>query len=264
VEDGVRAGERVAVDPADACGRCDLCRTGQGRLCRSIRFAGLAPHDGALQTWLAWPGSRCFAVPDSISDAEVTLLEVAGIALHATELGEFQPGMSAGVYGAGPIGQLVIRALRAMGASRIVASDRLAHRVDAARVSGADEAIVVEEGSADGAADIPVDIAFECAGSDAAIDTAVRAVRPGGTVLLLGIPSTASSTFPASPARRKEVRLQSVRRMEGNDLPLAIDLVASGRLSLAGLVTARYPFEQAGAAFETAIERQGLKTVILL
>jgi L-iditol 2-dehydrogenase len=263
IADGPRAGERVAVDPADPCETCDLCRSGRGHLCGSMRFAGHDPFDGALQTWLAWPATRCLPIPPELPDHLAPLLEVMGIGIHAADLAELRPGMTAGVYGAGPIGLVLIRVLRALGVDRVVATDRRPHRVAAALASGATEALLVT-GDGDPAASIPVDVAFECAGDDAALATAVRAARPGGRVLLVGIPSGDRSGFPASPARRKELTLQLVRRMEAPDLARAIELVRSGALSLDGLVTDRFPLDQAPAAFATASARQGLKVVVEL
>jgi L-iditol 2-dehydrogenase len=259
IEDGPRAGERVAVDPADPCEACALCRAGMGRLCPDVRFFGLDPCDGALQSRLAVTASRCVGLPDAIQDHEAVLLEVLGIALHALDLADVRRGMTAGVYGAGPIGQLVIRVLRWRGLE-VVATDRLAHRVEAARASGAGTAILV--GDEDPAAGLPVDVAFECSGEDAALDTAVRAVRPAGRVLLVGIPSGDRAAFPASPVRRKELTLQAVRRMEAPDLPRAIELVAAGEITLAGLVTGRYPMDDVAAAFQHAAAREGLKSVV--
>ena len=263
IEEGPRAGERVAVDPADPCEACDLCRSGRGRLCASMRFAGLDPFDGALQTYLAWPESRCVPIPPELPDHLVPLLEVTGIALHAADLAGLAPGTTAGVYGAGPIGLVLIRVLRALGVERIVATDRRPHRVSAALASGATEAHLVT-GDVDPAASIPVDVAFECAGDDGALATAIRAVRPGGRVLLVGIPSGDRSAFPASPARRKELTLQLVRRMEAPDLARAVALVGSGVVSLEGLVTDRFPFAEVVAAFAAASARDGLKVVVEL
>jgi L-iditol 2-dehydrogenase len=258
---GSRDGERVVVDPASPCERCDLCRGGNGRLCRSMRFAGQAPTDGALQTWFAWPGSRCIRLPDSIPDDEAILLEVLGIALHAIDLAVVEPGMVAGVYGCGPVGLVLVRALRAAGVGRIVASDRLANRVEAAAASGATQTQLVGDGP-DPAAAIPVDVAFECAGEDAALESAVRAVAPGGRVLIVGIPESDRSTFPASPARRKEVILQLVRRMEAPDLPRAIELVSRGDVRLDGLVSHRFALAQVADAFEVLAARSGIKIVV--
>lgn len=258
---GPRDGERVAVDPAAPCEQCELCRSGRGRLCPTMRFAGVAPTDGALRTWMTWPASRCISLPDTIAAPEATLLEVLGIALHAIDLAGIEPGMTAGVYGCGPVGLVLIRALRAAGIARIIATDRLTHRVTAADDSGATTSVLAADGL-DPAAAIPVDVAFECAGEDAALDTAVRAVGPGGRVLLVGIPEGDRYAFPASPARRKELNLQLVRRMEAPDLPRAIDLVASGAVSLGGLVSHRFGLEAAPEAFQKLVSRAGLKVVV--
>jgi len=261
IEDGPRAGERVAVDPADPCERCEVCLTGRGRLCPTVRFAGRPPTDGALRTRVAWPASRCHTLPDAIAAADVALLEVLGIAIHAIDLADVRPATSAGVYGCGPIGLTLIRALRATGVTQIVATDRLAHRVAAARESGATTALAVGDGP-DPAASIPVDVAFECSGDDDALDTAVHAVVASGRVLLIGIPGMDRSMFPASVARRKEVTLQSVQRMEAADMPRAIALVASGAVRFDGLVSHRFDLEDAPAAFELLATRNGLKILV--
>ena len=137
---GPRAGERVVVEPADPCGRCHSCRSGNGNLCPDVRFCGHAPVDGGLRTLMAWPQRLMLPVPDTVEGDDVALLEPLGIGLHAIDLAHLRPGMSAGVFGSGPIGLLLIRALRAAGAGRIVATDTLPHRVEAALASGADEA----------------------------------------------------------------------------------------------------------------------------
>ncbi len=271
---GARDGERVAVDPADPCEACPQCLGGIGRLCERMRFAGQSPTDGALQTWLAWPASRCVPVPPSIPDEQVPLLEVLGIAVHALDLAGIRiddgspagaghgRGLIVGVYGAGPIGLVLIRALRAAGVATIVATDHLGHRVDAARASGATTALLVPAEGRDPALAVPVDIAFECAGDDSALETAVRAVRPGGRVLLLGIPVGDRTAFPAGAARRRELALQLVRRMEAGDLARAVGLVANGQVSLEGLVTHRFALRDAPTAFAALARRDGLKIVV--
>jgi threonine dehydrogenase-like Zn-dependent dehydrogenase len=92
----------------------------------------------------------------------------------------------------------------------------------------------------------------------------MRAVRPGGTVAIVGIPSGARTSFVADLARRKELTLVMCRRMRATDLQRAIDLVASTRLDLGGLVTDRYALVDTTAAFERAATRDGLKVVIRL
>ena len=257
IEGGARHGERVALDPADPCGGCELCRSGRGRLCPSLRFAGLPPTDGGLQQWMAWPSARCHPIPAEIGDEEGTLLEPLGVALHAVDLAGVGVRTAAGVYGAGPIGLAVIAALRAQGMTDIVATDPLPHRLAAAQAMGANAA------SPDAAASIPVDVAFECSGDDAGLETAVRAVRAGGSIVLVGIPEGDRTSFPASPARRKELALRLCRRMEAGDLERAIGLVAAGTVTLRDLVTHRYPLAEAASAFDALTDRRGLKVVVL-
>jgi len=258
---GKRPGDRVAIDPAVPCGACATCRRGLRHLCPEMRFAGLGLTDGGLQQFLAWPADRVVRVPDAIGDGEVPLLEVLGIGLHAMDLATVGPGMRAGVYGCGPIGLVLIRALRAVGVEVVIATDMLPRRLEAAAASGAAATSLVDIAGAP--SPLPaVDVAFECAGEPGSTDDAVRSVEPGGLVLLVGIPETARATHVAGPARRKELGIRWVRRMADGDLARGVELVASGRLSLEGLVTATYELDQAGVAFEALAERRELKIVV--
>lgn len=260
VEEGVRRGERVALDPADPCRRCGVCLRGLGHLCPDLRFAGHGEADGGLCTLMSWPTHLLHRLPDIVDDPEASLLEPLGIAIHAIDLGAVRAGMTAGVYGCGPIGLLLVRLLRAVGCDPIVATDVLPHRVEAARVSGATHArSALDPGAADRS---EVDVAFEVAGEDAALADAITGVRPGGRVVLVGIPSRDQTAFPASAARRKGLTLLLSRRMTASDLPRAIRLVESGKVDLNGLVSARHPLTDAPLAFEALVQRRGLKIVV--
>jgi L-iditol 2-dehydrogenase len=256
IETGSRAGERVAVDPAIPCARCAVCLAGQPHLCLRLRFAGHGSTDGALRSRLTWPEALACALPDSLSDAEAALLEPLGVALHAFDLGHVRPGTRAGVFGCGPIGLLLIQALRAGGAAEIIATDVLPHRLEAAAALGATPALEVGEGG------LGVDVAFEAAGEDGAVADAIAATRPGGRVVLVGIPAGDRTSFTASTARRKGLTLLLSRRMKPADLPRAIRLVEQGLVSLAPLVTARYGLDEWRAAFGDLVERRGLKVVV--
>jgi L-iditol 2-dehydrogenase len=259
MEGGPRRGERVALDPAESCRRCEVCLDGRGHLCPSMRFAGHGETDGGLRTLMAWPDHLLHALPDAIGDAEAALLEPLGIALHAIDLGAVRPGMSAAVHGCGPIGLLLVGVLRAMGCEPIIATDVRAHRVEAARAAGATLARSAHDPRPEGPV---VDVAFEAAGEDAAVAAAVRDVRPGGRVVLVGIPYEDRTSFPASVARRKGLALLLCRRMTSADLPRAIRLAASGRVELAALVSERHPLDAFPAAFEALVERRALKIVV--
>jgi L-iditol 2-dehydrogenase len=266
VRGGDLDGVRVAVDPAIPCHHCDLCVAGHPNLCRNMVFAGHATTDGGFQQYLAWPTARLHPLPDSLSDADGAMLEPLGVAIHAVDLGRVRLGASVAVLGCGPIGLLMIQVARAAGAARVLAADPLPHRREVAIERGADAVLDPSEPRyyerlsefTDG---LGVDVAFEIAGTDSAIDAAVEVVRPGGRVVLAGIPSAETSSFPASPARRKGLTFSMVRRMK-EVYPRATALVTGGLVDVRNLVSHRFPLEDVAAAFETAVARQGLKVVL--
>ena len=268
IESGPRAGERVAVDPAVSCGGCDMCAAGFPNLCRAVVFAGHGTTDGALRTHLAWPERCLVPLPDRVSDAEGPLLEPLGVALHGADLGHVAPGQSAGVFGCGPIGLLLIGALRAYGADPIYATDLLPHRVEAARAAGATAAVQATAAGTERAwvgeltGDRGVDVAFETGGTDEAVGTAIATVRPGGRVVLIGIPSNERTSFNASAARRKGLTISLCRRMLPGDLVHAAALAEAGALDLGPLISHRFPLTEGAQAFATLADRRGLKVIV--
>jgi L-iditol 2-dehydrogenase len=259
VEDGALAGRRVAVDPAIPCERCDLCREGHPNLCPAVRFAGHASCDGGLRRFISWPADRLHPLPDSMDGVTGALLEPLGVAIHAVDLGHVDVGARVAIAGCGPIGLLLQQVLTAAGATLALAVEPLAHRREAATRMGAESALAPEDvASWD---EPPVDVAFEAAGTDDAVDAALRVARPGARVVLAGIPAGDTTTFSASVARRKGLTLVVVRRMK-EVYPRAIRLVAAGAVDVRSLVTHRFPLARAGEAFESAAAREGLKVVV--
>jgi L-iditol 2-dehydrogenase len=260
--EGPRRGERVAIDPAITCGTCRACRDGYANLCYRIRFAGHGETDGMMRELMSWPTELLHPLPDGVPDADGALLEPLGVALHSADLGHLPFGGTASVVGCGPIGLLLIAVLKAAGASSVLAVEPLAHRREAASRYGAD--LVAEPGLVDltGAG---VDVAFEAAGARFASGDAVRlaleSVRPGGRVVLAGIPGDDAIRFPASVARRKGLTIAMVRRMN-QVYPRAISLAARGVVDLGALVSRRAGLGSVAAAFGDAADRTGLKVII--
>jgi L-iditol 2-dehydrogenase len=258
-------GERVAVDPAIPCGACEYCIRGDPNLCENILFAGHGNQDGALREQIAWPGRCLFPLSDAISDLDGVMLEPLGIALHTVDLAHLQVGMSVGVFGCGPVGLLILQLARLAGATRVLATDILPHRLEAAHTFGADETHLVGNGFTDREAAIfdgrGLDVVFEAAGENAAVEMAVVAVRPGGKVILVGIPPDDRTSFMASVARRKGLTFKLVRRMKLT-YPRAIQLVESGKVDVHSLVTHTFPLDHAVEAFAVAARREGLKIII--
>jgi L-iditol 2-dehydrogenase len=261
IVEGPRNGERVAIDPAVPCGACRSCRDGHRNLCSHIKFAGHGGHDGVMRDFMAWPSELLHSLPDALTDAEGSLLEPLGVAIHALDLGHVRLGASVAVVGCGPIGLLLTMVLRAAGVGSVAVFDPLPHRLEAAARLGADAVPDPARVTRRDLADEGVDVAFEMAGTSEAVQLAMAMVRPGGRVVLGGIPSDDRTTFQASVARRKGLTIAMVRRM--NEVyPRAINLAAEQRVDLTRLVTHRFPLEKAPEAFAVAAQRIGLKVII--
>jgi L-iditol 2-dehydrogenase len=266
IDSGDQQGRKAAVDPAIACRQCRYCEEGNPNLCANLRFAGHDTVDGAMREKICWPKSLVHVLPDELTAVDGAMLEPLGVALHALSLGHVLPGMSVGIFGCGPIGLLLVQLARAAGAAKIIATDRLANRLDAARAFGASNAILATGGQENAEVDAAthgegVDIAFEAAGDNTAVETAILATRPGRQVVLIGIPDDDRTGFRASVARRKGLTLKLVRRMK-HTYPLAIQMVKSGVVDVRSIVTHRFPLSEYKTAFEIAKKREGIKVVI--
>jgi L-iditol 2-dehydrogenase len=267
IEGGPRNGQRVAIDPAIPCARCEFCQEGNPNLCTALRFMGHAPHDGALRQYVAWPEHCLVPLPDSMSGLEGVMLEPLGVALYSVDCGKVDPGMSIAVFGCGTIGLSVIQVAQAAGASNIFATDlpSVPHRIKAARSFGA---IVLETSEGKEVEEIRkatggrgVDVVFEAAGDPEAVEAAVAAVKPGGRVILIGIATEDRTAFSASTARGKDLTIRVIHRMK-HTYPRSIQLVKSGRVDVRSLVTHRFPLAEVARAYACAEKREGIKVVV--
>jgi L-iditol 2-dehydrogenase len=262
VESGPRAGERVAIDPAITCGPwsatlCRACRDGYRNLCYRIRFAGHDKTDGMLRSVMAWPEEFLHPLPPSVSDAAGAMLEPLGVALWSLDLGHLPFSGTASVAGCGPIGLLLIQLLKTAGASRVIAIEPLAHRQAAAASCGATDVL----SPPDQVRDLGADVAFEVAGNNDGVRIALESVRPGGRVVLTGIPDGDTTTFTASLARRKGLTIAMTRRM--NEVyPRAISLVSRGVVDVESLISRRAGLGSVAEAFTSAADRTGLKVIV--
>ncbi len=267
IAEGPRQGQRVAVDPAVPCRECEFCERGHPNLCSHLRFAGHGREDGGMREYMVWPERVLFPIPDSFSDADGVMLEPLGVAIHAVDLAHIKPGMTVGVFGCGPIGLLILQIVRLVGATEIIATDVLPHRLDAGRALGATRTIQAQRDAAErdevwaAAGKRGVDVAIEAAGVNDAVETAIAGVCPGGTVVLAGIPGDDRTSFTASMARRKGLTIKLSRRMK-HTYPRAIRLVERGMVDMRSVVTHEYSLGAYQQAFSAASRRQGLKVVI--
>jgi L-iditol 2-dehydrogenase len=256
VDEALRPGQRVAIDPAHSCGVCERCRVGDEHLCLNMQFMGLYPYPGAMRERMVRPAKCVIPVPNSISDISAALLEPLGVALHAHRLAQIQVGEDVMVIGCGGIGLMLIRLARLAGAKRIFASDKhpwrlaLAASYGADVILNADEVNVVEEVLRI-TNNRGVDVALEAAWVAGTANECLDVARYGGRVIIVGIPAEDEMTLKASVARRKELFIQPSRRMN-HVYSATIALAASGQVDLEKMATHQFTLDQTKDAFETA------------
>lgn len=252
--DGLKSGQRVAIDPAISCGNCDQCLAGRAHTCCDLQFLGCPGQaPGAAAEYITIDAGSCYPIPDSMTMVQAALVEPLSVAVHARRLAGLQSGSAVGILGAGPIGLCTLLSVRALGPCRAFVTDLLDNRLGLAKRCGADWTGVPTRG--DAVADIlqeepgGLDCVFECAGEQAALDQAVELLKPGGVLVLAGIPEGDRIHFRADALRRKELRLQNVRR-QNDCTQAAIDLVASGAADVDPLATHHFDLEDSKAAFD--------------
>ncbi|WP_319586244.1 alcohol dehydrogenase catalytic domain-containing protein [uncultured Desulfobulbus sp.] len=252
----VKPGDRVAVEPAVHCGKCDMCLEGRFNICRKILFCGTPPTDGALCEYLAWPASLLAPIPDSISMGEAAMLEPMAIGVHAVNLVHGMKGKTVGVLGVGAVGLSILQAAVVEGCGELIATDLLPMRLEAAKRLGASK--VFDAGKPDVVDAIReatggrgLDVVFEAAGVNDAVRVATEIVRPGGLLIAGGIPDNNIMTVEASIVRRKELTIQLLRR-SNNTLHDAINLLADGKVDVKSYITHRFPLSEVETALKTA------------
>jgi L-iditol 2-dehydrogenase len=240
-------GDRVALEPGVPCGRCRECRCGRYNLCRDVRFFATPPIDGAFADFVTIHEDFAFALPESVSDEAGALIEPLSVGIWACRKAGVAPGDRVLITGAGPIGLLAQQCALAFGATSVTMTDVSEERLALARRTGATRALRAGE---------PLDEAdalIECSGSPAALAAGIAAVRPAGTVVVVGMGPSEEATLPLSLIQNRELWLTGTFRY-ANTYPAAIALVAEGRVDPVAIVTGRYALDEAEAALRAGAE----------
>jgi L-iditol 2-dehydrogenase len=265
----VRPGDRIAVDPAVSCGRCDQCLAGRQNTCRNLMFLGCpGQREGCLCDYIVLPEACCFPIRDTMSFEMALLAEPLAIALYAAEQAPVLPGGKAAVLGAGPIGMSVYSVLQLKNIGAIYITDVLEERVTFAQRFGAAwsgnprKTDVVKEIAE--REPLLLDTVYECSGKPEALQQAVELLKPGGTLAIIGIPETDTVPFPVHSLRRKEITVKNIRRQNGCT-GKALSLLDTTMKNLEGLVTHRFPFDQTPQAFALVADyRDGVMKAVIM
>ncbi len=257
--EGLQTGQLVAVSPSRPCGACDFCQRAEQNHCTNMRFYGSAmpfPHiQGAFRERLVADASQCVPA-DGLSEGEAAMAEPLSVVLHAARQAGALAGRRVLVTGCGPIGLLAVLVARAFGAIELVATDVTDFTLSKAREVGADQAINIVT-TPDGLAPFAAnkgqfDVLFECSGVAAALAGAVPAMRPGGTIVQLGLGG--DMTLPVQAMTAKELSLKGSFRFH-HEFPTAIEMMQKRRLVVSPLITQTFPIDEAIRAFDTASDR---------
>jgi L-iditol 2-dehydrogenase len=268
---GWGVGDRVTFDSTIYCGTCAYCRAGRVNLCDNRRVLGVSCAEyrqhGAFAEYVAVPQRVLYRLPDALSFEHAAMAEPVSIALHALSRSNPQPGEAALVVGAGMIGLLIVQALRLAGCAPIIAVDVDPAKLALAQSMGATHTLNPTECNA--VAEIVaatngqgVDHAFEAVGMSQTVETAMKATRKGGTVTLVGNLSPEIS-FPLQHAVTRELTLYGSCASSG-EYPRCLDLIASGAIDVAPLISATAPLAEGAQWFERLYKKEpGLMKVML-
>ena len=241
--DPARIGERVSLEPGVPCRRCRYCHTGRYNLCPDVVFFATPPVDGAFAEYVTIADDFAHPVPEHVSDDAAALLEPLSVAIWAHHKAGTGVGSRLLVAGAGPIGLLVAQVGAVQGAAEIVVSDPDPARRELAPTFGA--TAVLDPGS-DTATDM--DAFVDCSGAAPAVLAGLRAVRPGGTAVLVGMGAD-EMTLPVAALQSREIVLTGTFRY-ANTWPSAVRLAASGAVDLDRLVTGHVDLDHVGDALD--------------
>jgi L-iditol 2-dehydrogenase len=250
----LKPGDRVAIDPAMPCFSCEQCKAGRFHTCENLRFLGCPGQaEGCLSEYLVMPAASCFLLNKNSSLDQGALSEPAAIGVYAVKLSVPMKHAKVGILGSGPIGISVLLPALHLGAEKIYMTDKLDERLLIATDMGAhwtgnpDKTDIVK--------DILnkethlLDVVFECCGKQEAADQAVKLLKPGGKLMLIGIPSFSRWSFEADDLRRKEICIQNVRR-QNESVETTLKMISDGSIKPDKMQTHTFQFEQIKEAFE--------------
>jgi len=264
----VKAGDEVVVEPAVSCNECDQCRQGRENTCRNLRFLGTPGQgDGCLCEYIVMPQNSCFPTKGTITLEQGVLCEPLAIGIYSVKNALISETSDIAILGSGPIGLSCLVSAKAEKVNTCYITEKIKERIETAKSNGAnwvgnpDKEDVVREILRQ--KPTGMDTVFECAGQQETLDEAVELLKPGGRLVIVGIPRLERISFIIDKIRRKEITIVNIRR-QNNCTQAAIDLIASGRAEINFMITHRFKLEQTQQAFDmVAGYRDGVVKAII-
>lgn len=253
----LEVGDRVCMEPGIPDPNSRASRLGMYNLDPAVTFWATPPVHGVLRPTVVHPADFTFKLPDNVSFAEGAMVEPLAVGMHASIKAQIVPGDIAVVMGAGPIGMVAALAALAGGCSQIIMTDVVQPKLDLAATLGPITPVNVSEQDVRGVLmemtdDWGADIVFECSGNERAAAGVFDPLRPGGTVVFVGMPLEPIA-YDVVGAQVKEPRVEHVFRY-AHVYPRALALMGSGKIDVKPLITDKFEFEESEKAFDFAVD----------
>lgn len=250
----VRPGDAIAIEPAMPCWECDQCKAGRPNTCRNLRFLGTPGQgEGCLSEYIVMPETSCFPLPEGMNTDDGALSEPLTIGMYAVLRSIPMENARVGILGFGPIGMSVFLPAKAKGAEAIYVTDKLGGRLELAAKLGA--ALTGNPDEEDVVAKIKekepllLDVAFECCGQQDAIENAIDLLKPGGKLIMVGIPEFERWSLRVDELRHKEITICNIRRQNGA-LETTLEMMHNHVIDGRKMITHRFPFEKTKEAYD--------------
>jgi L-iditol 2-dehydrogenase len=250
----VKPGDIIAVEPSMPCGECDQCLSGRPNTCRKLKFLGCPGQvEGCMSEYIVMPEASCIPLQTGLNADHGVISEPLAIGVYSVKSSIPMKGKIIAILGFGPIGMSVLLAARAEGAAKVYVTDKIGERLSMAVREGADltcnplkedivKKIIEKE-------PLGVDAVFECCGKQEALDQGVDLLKPGGKLMVVGIPEFDKWIVAVDSTRRKEITVQFVRR-QADCTEKAIEMMLKNEVDVSRMATHRFPFSKAKDAFD--------------
>jgi len=250
----VKPGDLIAMDPAMWCGECDQCKAGRHHTCRKLRFLGCPGQaEGCLSEFIIMPEASCFPLPSNLNADHGSISEPLAIGVYSVRKAGDIKGARIAILGFGPIGMSVMLASKAGKAAKIYVSDKINERlVLASKEDAAWTGNPLKEDISDSIRKkepLGLDIVFECCGQQETLDQAVDILKPGGKIIIVGIPEFERWSLNVENTRRREHSFQFIRRQVDCVDP-TLKMMSDGTINISNMITHRFPFSRTAEAFE--------------
>ncbi|WP_332634203.1 NAD(P)-dependent alcohol dehydrogenase [Halalkalibacter flavus] len=264
----VNVGDRVAIEPGITCGRCENCKSGKYNLCPKVEFMATPPFNGSFVQYVKHREDFLFPIPDHLPFEAAALIEPFSVGIHGAKRVNLQPGSTVAIMGMGPVGLLAVVAAKIFGASNIIVTDLEEKRLEVAKELGATHAINIRKENANEVITTltnqkGVDVAFETAGNPLALKSALKSLKKGGKLAIIGLPAKDEVELNIPFISDNEVDIYGVFRY-ANTYPSGIEFMASNPSIVNKLITNQYPLENTKEAMDQALynKKESIKVFV--